>query len=497
MLHASKNLEEAANQLDVGRHVRHLGMLDHMIARLTITTSIGTQTSDYTLFEMTTIGRAPGSTIVVDAHALISRQHATIELRHGHFHLFDHSLNGTWLNGQKLMHGDRGCQLRCKDVSAAALLPTAAASPCSAVTMCNHSHARVCMCSQEIALGRTSDAFRAHIQVLDLHVTRRSCEPLGDRLKRQRTCAAASMPLEDASMRFQAGGAGGAGGADAGAGAEADAGAGVDAGADAGAGAGAGAGAAAGALDADAAAAAGAPEAAPLAASGATTVDILKQWWVVFGNDPNDAAGVRNVLLAAHSAGKGEVMVSAAFPLLTPVQVAQFIDMEAFDVFKNKNGGTIPESIADAKAACRRLVALAEMHGSALRVLGCGGGMDRLVQISTTTGFIEPDKMRPLTYIANQAVFTALGIRHHQRSDGRYGTLNLSSTSDGTGTYKVEILRKGAVTTTFFLGVYPHPGSMSWGSVETRTSEHIKFLTALATGTPAQPHVVRIDADLF
>ena len=64
MLHASKNLEFAGNQLDEGRHAQLLGMLDHMIARLTITTSSGTQTSDYTLFQMTTIGRAPGSTIV-------------------------------------------------------------------------------------------------------------------------------------------------------------------------------------------------------------------------------------------------------------------------------------------------------------------------------------------------------------------------------------------------------------------------------------------------
>ena len=470
-----------------------------MIARLTITTSSGTQTSDYTLFEMTTIGRAPGSTIVVDGdHALISRQHATIELRHGHFHLFDHSLNGTWLNGQKLSHGDRGCQLRSKDVRAVALLPTAAASPCSAVTMCIHSHARVCMCSQEITLGLTSDAFQAHVQVLDLHVTRRSCEPLGDRLKRQRTCAAASMPLEDASMRFQAGGA------DAGAGAEADAGAGAgaDGGADAGAGAAAGAdvdaaagpGAGAGA-GADAAAAAAAADSADAAGAPA---DILKQWWVVFGNDPNDAAGARSVLLADHSRGKVEMMVSAAFPFLTPVQVRKFIDMEAFDIFKNKKGGTVVQAKADAWDACRRLVELAEIHGSQLRVYGCGGGMDRLVQISTTTGFIEPDKMRPLDHKSRQAgEHQALGIRHHQLADGRYSTLNLSSTSDGTGTYKVEILRKGAVTTTFFLGVYPHPGSMSWGSVETRTSEHIKFLTALATGTPAQPHVVRIDADLF
>jgi hypothetical protein len=314
------------------------------------------------------------------------------------------------------------------------------------------------------------------------HTSRTSCTPLADRLKRQRTCAAASMPLEDASMRFQAGGA------DAGAGAEADAGAGADV--DAAAGAGAGAGAGAPGAGAGAAAAADAAEAA--------AADVEQQTWVVFGNDPNDAAGARSVLLAEHSRGKPEMMVGAAFPFLTPVQVRKFIDMEAFNVFKRKRGGTIKQAKADAWDACRRLVELAEIHGSQLRVWGCGGGMDRLVQISTTTGFIEPDKMRPLDNKSRQACeYQALGIRHHQLANGGYSTLNMSSTSDGTGTYKVEILRKGAVTTTFFLGVYPHPGSMSWGSVETHTSEHIKFLTALATGVPAQPHVVRIDADLF
>ena len=53
MLHALKNLETAGIQLTLeeGRHARLLGMLDHMIVRLTITTSSGTQTSDYTLFQ--------------------------------------------------------------------------------------------------------------------------------------------------------------------------------------------------------------------------------------------------------------------------------------------------------------------------------------------------------------------------------------------------------------------------------------------------------------
>ena len=64
------------------------------------------------------------------------------------------------------------------------------------------------------------------------------------------------------------------------------------------------------------------------------------QIWAVFGNDPNDATGIRSVLEAEHSAGKPEMMVSAAFPHLTTVQVRhQFIRMAAFDVFTKKKEG--------------------------------------------------------------------------------------------------------------------------------------------------------------
>ncbi len=119
------------------------------VVRITMVTPSGTQVVNYTLREtkMTTIGRAPDNVIVIN-NLHISKYHCTIELRHGHFHLFDHSLNGTWLNGQKLSHGDRGCQLRSKDVRAVALLPTAAASPCSAVTPCASTHAREFACAR-------------------------------------------------------------------------------------------------------------------------------------------------------------------------------------------------------------------------------------------------------------------------------------------------------------------------------------------------------------
>lgn len=52
--------------------------------------------------------------------------------------------------------------------------------------------------------------------------------------------------------------------------------------------------------------------------------------------------------------------------------------------------------IADAKTTCKKLVALADKHGTDLRIWGCGGGMDRIVQISSLTDFIQADNMRPL-----------------------------------------------------------------------------------------------------
>ena len=56
------------------------------------------------------------------------------------------------------------------------------------------------------------------------------------------------------------------------------------------------------------------------------------------------------------------------------------------------------EAIADAKTACKKLIALADEHGSNLRVWGCGGGMDPIVQISSRTGFVQADNMRPITF---------------------------------------------------------------------------------------------------
>ena len=112
----TSSLQGPGIQLVVGRH---LGMPDHMIARLTITTSSGTQTSDYTLFEMTTIGRAPDNAIVIN-NLHISKYHCTIELIDGEYFLHDHSLNGSWLNGVKLMPNACGIMLHHDDVRARA-----------------------------------------------------------------------------------------------------------------------------------------------------------------------------------------------------------------------------------------------------------------------------------------------------------------------------------------------------------------------------------------
>lgn len=84
------------------------------------------------------------------------------------------------------------------------------------------------------------------------------------------------------------------------------------------------------------------PAAEPLnEAPGLGDADVLSQHWHVFGNDPNDAAGIRSVLLAEHSRGKPEAMVRAAFSHLSDEdgEVASFVQMDASNVFRNKKGG--------------------------------------------------------------------------------------------------------------------------------------------------------------
>ena len=73
--------------------------------------------------------------------------------------------------------------------------------------------------------------------------------------------------------------------------------------------------------------------------------------------------------------------------------------------------------------------------------------------------------------------------------------MNLTSSANGTGTYRAELWRGGQRVCSFMFGVYPHPGSLSWGAVESHPEEHRKFLRSLATGTPLQPHVIKFNAD--
>ena len=83
---------------------------------LELTTLSGEQTMRFSLSKQYTImGRELANDICIN-EARISRKHATIELRHGHVFIHDHSSNGTWLNGVLLVSGGRGSVLRYNDV---------------------------------------------------------------------------------------------------------------------------------------------------------------------------------------------------------------------------------------------------------------------------------------------------------------------------------------------------------------------------------------------
>ena len=85
---------------------------------LTLTTPSGDQTTRFLLSQqLTTIGHLPENDIQI-TNMCISRRHATVEKRHGHVFVHDHSTFGTWLNGMRLVSGSRGSVLRYDDVRA-------------------------------------------------------------------------------------------------------------------------------------------------------------------------------------------------------------------------------------------------------------------------------------------------------------------------------------------------------------------------------------------
>ena len=73
--------------------------------------------------------------------------------------------------------------------------------------------------------------------------------------------------------------------------------------------------------------------------------------------------------------------------------------------------------------------------------------------------------------------------------------MSLDSSADGTGVYRTELWRDGELVCHFFIGVYPHPGSLSWGSVNGHPDVHRRFLNNLANGVATQDHVIKINAN--
>ena len=113
--------------------------------------------------------------------------------------------------------------------------------------------------------------------------------------------------------------------------------------------------------------------------------------------------------------------------------------------------------------------------------------------------------MRPLNGSEKPEKYDALGWRKTldwetqilRKSSGFCKSINLASSANGKGTYRAELWRGGQLVHTFMIGIFPHPGSQSWGDVEDRVQQHAKFLRDLAFRTPSQTHVIRINADDF
>jgi hypothetical protein len=143
------------------------------------------------------------------------------------------------------------------------------------------------------------------------------------------------------------------------------------------------------------------------------TSNLMNQHWAVYGCDSDDAKGIRNVLLAQNSNGKTQEIVRAAFPFLSGSQVDDFVDMDAYDVWQKKSGGSKDMCIADMWTTKEEIEALAEEHGPNLRIWFNGRGGDRLVQSSMIDGWVTPTRTRKTTATLKPEIWDELG-RHSQ-----------------------------------------------------------------------------------
>ena len=82
-----------------------------------------------------------------------------------------------------------------------------------------------------------------------------------------------------------------------------------------------------------------------------------------------------------------------------------------------------------------------EGHGDDAIVHGSGGGVDRIIQSATKTGWVTPERMRPMSFTASPAQWDELCIRKTveweaqvARSVGSQCTsIQLASSNNGTG----------------------------------------------------------------
>ena len=133
--------------------------------------------------------------------------------------------------------------------------------------------------------------------------------------------------------------------------------------------------------------------------------------------------------------------------------------------------------------------------------------MYRIVQSSSLTGFVNTANIRPLAFPLRPEDWEALGVRPSPNPNvdqrGRKSSVKLSSSADGTGTYRAELWKRGEAgeedvfVKAFMVGVFPHPGSLSWGAVDSPAGEAmcVKFLRDMASASPSQARVLKFYID--
>ena len=172
----------------------------------------------------------------------------------------------------------------------------------------------------------------------------------------------------------------------------------------------------------------------------AVAVDLLRQYWHVVGNDPED--GFKADIISAYmSANKSKIFWGGSFDDIPVDDLCSFVRQmctRAGDVFTVKEP-KLDKARKDGNTFARKVALLALKNPAEYRLLLLGNAGDRWLQTARKTGYMRKCALFSHSYVRAPSAWAADCIEHEipPHQPGQVSSQGMPSSTNGSGTHCV------------------------------------------------------------